>query len=89
MTQKNRPKYIENQLQEINDILRNERVKYEDRYNNPLFIWFTQHLLSHGWYRGFNMHYDQEVTYSDGNPKVIRALAGPEYESKDYYIQIW
>ena len=47
MTQKNRPKYIENQLQEINDILRNERVKYEDRYNNPLFTWFTQHLLSH------------------------------------------
>ena len=26
---------------------------------------------------------------SDGSTKVIRALGGPDYEKKDYYIQIW
>jgi hypothetical protein len=35
------------------------------------------------------MYYDKEVTCSDGTTKVIRALAGPDYEKKDYYIQIW
>ena len=84
---KKRPKYIEKQLQEINDILRDQRVKYEDRYNNPLFTWFTQHLLEHDWYCGFNMHYD--VMPRPGTDKIIRALAGPDYEKKDYYIQIW
>ena len=36
-----------------------------------------------------NTLYDKEVTYSDGTTKVIRALAGPDYETKDYYLQIW
>jgi hypothetical protein len=86
---KKRPQYIEKQLKEINDVLRNIRMKYDDRYSNDLFSWFTTYLLHNGWYRGFNMHYDQKVTYSDGTTKVIRALAGPGYENKDYYIQIW
>lgn len=85
MAYKNRPKYIENQLKEINDILRERRLKYDQKYEDNLFNWFTQHLLEHKWYRGFNMHYD--VTKEDGT--VIRALAGPDYENKDYYIQIW
>ncbi len=82
---KKRPKYIEKQLKEINDIFRENRLKYDDRYNNDLFVWFSDHLLHNGWYQGFNMHYD--VTKEDGT--VIRALAGPDYENKDYYIQIW
>ena len=86
---KKRPQYIENQLKEINDLFRTTRLKWNDHYENPLFQWFTRHLSEHGWYRGFNMHYDQEVTYSDGTTKVIRALAGPDYENRDYYIQIW
>lgn len=87
--QKKRPQYIEKQLYQINDILRASRMKYDDRFDNPLFSWFTDYLLQHGWYRGFNMHYDKEVTYSNGTTKIIRALAGPDYETKDYYIQIW
>lgn len=85
MACKNRPKYIENQLKEINDILRERRLKYDQKYEDNLFNWFTQHLLEHNWYRGFNMYYD--VINDDGT--VIRYLAGPDYESKDYYIQIW
>ena len=89
MQNKKRPKHILKQLQEINDILRATRMKYDDRFSNPLFSWFTDYLLHNGWYCGFNMHYDQVVTYSDGTTKVIRALGGPDYEKKDYYIQIW
>lgn len=89
MNRKNRPQYIEKQLSEINDYFRNIRLKFDKKYDDSLFCWFTQYLSSHGWYRGFNMHYDKEVTYSDGTTKVIRALAGPDYENKDYYIQIW
>ena len=85
MAYKNRPKYIENQLKEINDILRDRRLKYDQKYEDNLFNWFTQHLLDHNWYRGFNMHYD--IIKEDGT--IIRALAGPDYESLDYYIQIW
>lgn len=89
MKDKKRPQYIEKQLKEVNDTLRNIRLHWDDKYNNDLFQWYTNYLLQHGWYRGFNMHYDKEVTYSDGTTKVIRALAGPDYDKKDYYIQIW
>ena len=82
---KKRPQYIENQLKNINDALRSSRVKWDDHYTNPLFQWFTTYLLHHGWYRGFNTHYD--VTTENG--RVIRALTGPDYENYDYYIQIW
>ena len=88
MANKKRPQYIEKQLSEINGILRANRLKYEDKYNDSLFCWFTQHLLKHGWYRGFNMHYDKEVII-DGKSEIIRALGGTEYEKYDYYIQIW
>ncbi len=89
MQHKKRPQYIEKQLQEINDYFRNTRLKFDNKYNDTLFCWITSYLLEHKWYRGFNMHYDKEVTYSDGTTKIIRALAGPDYEQKDYYIQIW
>ena len=89
MQNKKRPKYIVKQLQEINDILRATRMKYGDHFSNPLFRWFTDHLLHNGWYRGFNMYYDKEVTNSDGTTKVIRSLVGPDYEKEDYYVQIW
>ena len=88
MKNKKRPKYIEKQLNEINDILRDRRLKYNDKYNDNLFNWFTQHLLTHGWYRGFNMYYDKTCII-DGQQSIIRVLAGPEYEKYDYYIQIW
>lgn len=89
MRNKKRPQYIKKQLSEINDILRSIRLKFDDKYNNDLFSWFTNYLLHNGWYRGFNVHYDKEVTMSNGETKIIRALAGPDYETKDYYIQIW
>jgi len=89
MKNKKRPQYIEKQLKEINDILRSTRMKYDDQFSNYLFSWFTDHLIQHGWYKGFNMHYDVEVENSDGTTKIIRALAGPDYKKKDYYIQIW
>lgn len=89
MAHKRRPKYIEKQLSEINDILRSIRLKFDDKYENDLFSWFTNYLLHNGWYRGFNVHYDLEFKMDNGETKIIRALAGPDYESKDYYIQIW
>ena len=90
MTQnRKRPQYIEKQLNEINDILRETRMKYEDRFTNPLFTWFTNYLLRNVWYRGFKMHYDNDITFSGGSTKVTRALGGPKYATYDYYIQIW
>ena len=90
MTQnRKRPQYIKKQLNEINDILRETRMKYEDTFTNPLFTWFTNYLIHNGWYRGFNMYYDKKITFSDGSTKVIRALDGIKYENYDYYIQIW
>ncbi len=86
---KKRPQYIEKQRKQINDVLRATRMKYDDRFTNPLFGWFNDYLLQHGWYRGFNMHYDVEVKNPDGTTNIIRALAGPDYEQKDYYVQIW
>ena len=88
MANKKRPQYIENQLKEINDLLRATRLKYENKYDDNLFNWFTNHLLHHGWYRGFNMYYDKDVII-DGKSEVVKVLAGPEYEKYDYYIQIW
>lgn len=89
MRNKKRPQYIEKQLSEINDLFRTRKLKWDEKYEDSLFCWFTAYLSKHGWYRGFNMHYDKEITYSDDTTKVIRALAGPEYEKYDYYIQIW
>lgn len=86
---KKRPKYIEKQLKEINDIFRENRLKYDDRYNNDLFVWFSDHLLHNGWYQGFNMHYDKEFENENGTKETIRALAGPDYKKYDYYIQLW
>ena len=37
MRNKKRPKYIEKQLSEINDILHSIRLKFDDKYNNDLF----------------------------------------------------
>lgn len=82
---KRRPKYIEKQLSEINEIFHQNLLKYNDHYNDPLFKWFTFYLLHHGWYRGFNMYYD--ITDSDGN--VRKVLAGENYEDYNYYLQIW
>ena len=33
---KNRPKYIEKQLTEVNDILRAKKIKYENKYDDNL-----------------------------------------------------
>ena len=63
-------------------------VWIQNKYDDNLFNWFTNHLLHHGWYRGFNMYYDKEVII-DGKSEVVKVLAGPEYEKYDYYIQIW
>ena len=89
MQNKKRPQYIERQLKQINDVLRSKRMKYEDHYSDNLFRWFTDYLIQHGWYKGFNMHHDVEVNNPDGTTKIIRALCGTEYETMDYYIQIW
>lgn len=84
MQNKKRPQYIKKQLAEINDILHAIRLKDNKKYDCELFMWFTQHLLHHGWYRGFNYYIDEE---RDG--KTYRVLAGPEFNKMDYYIQIW
>lgn len=81
-----RPKYIEQQLGEINKVFRQCRLKFDDKYKNDLFVWFTTHLSQHGWYRGFNMYVD----IIDEHGEVIgKTLAGVDYENMDYYIQIW
>ena len=85
MANKKRPQYIEKQLKEINDCLRTKRLRWEDHYTDSLFQWFTSYLLHNDWYRGFNTYYD--VKNEDGT--VARVLTGPDYENKDYYIQIW
>ena len=48
-------------------------------------------------YKIVNNNFKDEVVFgmpfpfnqTNGEKKLIRALAGPEYESYDYYIQIW
>lgn len=86
---KKRPQYIWDMIKDVNDNLRSRKLKWDEHYEDPLFNWCTQYLLSKKMYEGFNVHYDKEVTYSNGETKIIRALAGPDYETKDYYIQIW
>ena len=89
MTYKNRPQYIEKQLQEINKIFRAERLKFDGRYDDTLFMWFTNHLLKHGWYRGFNMYVDRTVVNPHTGIEHEEIVhAGLDYEKKDYYIQI-
>lgn len=88
---KNRPTYVEKQLAELNDYLR--QMKVQDHHDNMLFHWWCNYLLAHDWYKGFNFHIDREIEIN-GEKKVIRALTGPtgdlpEEEKNKWYIQIW
>ena len=87
MKDRKRPQYIEKQLKQVNDFLRDNKV--QDDYKNPLFYWWTNYLSENGWYRGWNVHVDKVL---DG--KVVRVLAGPynsmdEATRRDHYVQIW
>lgn len=89
---KKRPKYVEKQLQELNDYFRYMRV--QEYHDNPLFYWWCNYLSSNKWYRGFNFHIDREIRLSDGTTKTVRALTGPTRElpmedQPNWYIQIW
>ena len=93
---KKRPKYIENILKEINDDLRRRRVQDSGHfpYGDELFSFWTNYLSSKGWYRGWNIHVDRQVTLSDGSVRAVRALAGPMYmrdekTKAECYVQIW
>ena len=84
-----RPKYIEKQLAEVNDYLRQMKVQEK----NMLFYWWCNYLSAHNWYRGFNFHIDREIEIN-GEVKIIRALTGPirelpMYQQKRWYLQIW
>lgn len=89
--EKNRPQYIEKQLSCVNDYLRMHKVQDHNRDN--LFWWWVCYLTDNGWYRGWNLHIDQEVTIA-GERKIARVLAGPvskmdEQTKANYYVQIW
>lgn len=84
MKDKKRPKYIINQVNEINKIFRNIRLKDSEQYKNDLFMWFTNHLSKNGWYRGYSFYIDKEV-----NRVVKSVLAGPEFMNMDHYIQLF
>ena len=89
MTYKNRPQYIENQRQDINKIFRAERLKFDAKYDDTLFMWFTNYLLDNGWYRGFNMFIDRTVMDPNTGVEVTKSVhVGLDYEKEDYYIQI-
>jgi len=85
MRDRKRPQYIENQIKEVNEYIRSKRLKDKEQYNDSLWCWFTQYLLENGWYRGYNMYIDHVL--DDGT--VVKILAGQDYSSKDYYLQIW
>lgn len=91
-----RPKYIEKILAEVNDELRRRKVKDTGGfpYADSLFSFWTGYLLHNKWYKGWNIHVDRQVTYSDGSVHTVRALAGPyadrdEQTKADDYVQIW
>ena len=92
---KKRPQYIEKMLVEVNDDLRRRKVKDTGHfpYADPLFSFMTNYLSNNGWYRGWNIHVDREITISTGT-KTIRALAGPYCDRDEMtkvmdYVQIW
>ena len=85
MTMKKRPKYIEAQIKEANEIFRAKKLRDENRYDDTLWMWLVNHLLHHGWYRGYNMY----VNLAKEGEEPWLALAGPDFKDKDHFVQIW
>lgn len=81
---KKRPKYIEAQIKEANEIFKAEKLRDEQRYDDTLWMWLVNHLLHHGWYRGYNMY--ETVTVNGEEHDV---LAGTDFKDKDHFVQIW
>ena len=80
---KNRPKYVTEMLDSVNERLRAFKVKDE---GNDLFRFMCDYLLKKGMYQGFNFYYTANL-----NGKDIAVLAGSERFNKGEweYLQIW
>lgn len=81
-TYKNRPKYIQEIIDDINTILYNSKEKDP---HCDLATWLTSYLLHKDLYRGYNFYIDKV----DNNGKTHKCLAGTSDMDKYEYIQIW
>lgn len=80
---KNRPKYIQDIVNDINAQLRANYVKDE---NNDLFVWLCDYLIKRKMYEGYNSHkYGDKIV----NGKPIVCLAGTADKNKFDFLQIW
>lgn len=81
---KRRTKKITELLIDVNDYLRNNKIKNED---DPVFLVIMHSLLRQHLYMGFNYYKDKVITFEDGHSEVIRVLAG---SSTDFeYLQLY
>ncbi len=81
---KKRPKYVQDLVDEVNDLFRQQGIK--DISENNLF-WFTLNYLSkRKMYRGYNFYINK---YDAKKDKYVPILAGTADPSKYDYIQIW
>ena len=81
---KKRPKYIETQIKEANEIFKAEKLRDEARYDDTLWVWLVNHLLKNKWYRGYNMY---ETVTIDGEEHDV--LTGSDFKDKDHFVQLW
>lgn len=82
MANKNRPKYVQEIVDNINNIF------YGRREKDPLCclaMWLRQYLLDKKMYRGYNFYIDK----MDKNGNIHKCLAGSCDIEKYEYIQIW
>lgn len=82
MANKNRPKYVQEIVDDINNIF------YDKREKDPhcdLAMWLNHYLLSKNMYRGYNFYVDKV----DANGNIHKCLAGTSDIEKYEYIQIW
>jgi len=81
MNKKNRPKYIQKMIDEVNLTFRSRNEKDE---HCDLMMWWIGYLCHNKWYRGFNFY---KRAYKDG--KEISILAGTADKNLYDYIQLW
>ncbi len=81
---KRRTKKITELLIDVNDYLRNNKIKDQ---GDPVFLVITHSLLRQHLYMGFNYYKDQVFTFEDGHSETIRVLAGSDTDFE--YLQIY
>lgn len=81
---KDRPQYVEDLLNKVNEYLRNNKVK--DEYNDNLFTFMCNYLLQRNMYRGYNFYVDKYNTYTK---TIVPMLAGSAKKEEYDYLQIW